>query len=143
MPPTGHTDAFWRVENNIFYKPTGRHILESPSSTNMLYNYNLYYPDTAKSFYVGADKTFALWKAIDSVRDNNSPVPADPLFISATNFRLQVTSPARDAGTDVGLASDFLGNSVPFGSAPDIGAYEYISSSKGPSPPSNLLIIYR
>jgi len=45
---------------------------------------------------------------------------------SIDNFHLQSTSPAIDTGIDVGLTSDFEGNVVPYGSDPDIGAYEFI-----------------
>lgn len=63
--------------------------------------------------------------------DMNSIV-ADPRFVSLLrllpeDFRLQAGSPAIDAGEDVGLARDFDGNPVPWGLAPDIGAYEYTS----------------
>ena len=47
-------------------------------------------------------------------------------IIPAYNFRLKSDSPAIDAGTNVSLTSDCAGNSVPQGSAPDIGAYEHI-----------------
>jgi hypothetical protein len=49
----------------------------------------------------------------------------DPLFISFSNFHLLPASPAINAGIDVGLTSDFDGNPVPSGLAPDIGAYEF------------------
>ena len=41
------------------------------------------------------------------------------------NYRLLPVSPAINAGTDVGLTSDFDGKTVPIGSAPEIGAYEF------------------
>ena len=55
------------------------------------------------------------------VRQNN--IIDDPLFISPSNFRLQVSSPAINAGTDVSLTSDYDGN--PIVGIPDIGAFEY------------------
>lgn len=42
------------------------------------------------------------------------------------DFRLQADSPAIDAGVVVGLAKDRLDVPIPQGSAPDIGAYEYV-----------------
>ena len=51
----------------------------------------------------------------------------DPRFISTSNFRLQGSSPAINAGTDVSLTSDYDGNTVPQGSYPDIGAFEYMT----------------
>lgn len=55
---------------------------------------------------------------------------ADPSFVSSLpqspgDFKLRSDSPAIDAGTDVGVAFDFVGNPIPSGDAPDIGAYEY------------------
>ncbi|MFZ2226154.1 MAG: choice-of-anchor Q domain-containing protein [Candidatus Moraniibacteriota bacterium] len=49
----------------------------------------------------------------------------NPLFIDSIShdFTIQSTSPAIDAGTDVGLATDYAGN--PIYGLPDIGAYEY------------------
>ena len=52
---------------------------------------------------------------------------ADPLFRSATAFRLKAGSPAINAGTDVGLTTDFLGK--PIRGLPDIGAYEFYGST--------------
>jgi len=59
-------------------------------------------------------------------------IKSDPLFVSSTDFSLQSSSPAIDAGVDVGLPYS--------GTAPDIGAFEYtgftgniyyVSSSSG------------
>jgi len=50
---------------------------------------------------------------------------SDPLFKSNETFRLRPTSPAIDAGIDVGLTTDYWGHRIPQGSAPDIGATEY------------------
>jgi len=48
---------------------------------------------------------------------------ADPLFISSSNFRLQAGSPAINAGTYIGLATDLDGN--PVSNPPEVGAYEF------------------
>ena len=51
----------------------------------------------------------------------------DPMFVSPAtgDFHLDPASPAINAGRDVGATSDFEGNSIPQGGAPDIGAYEF------------------
>lgn len=67
----------------------------------------------------------------------------DPLMIDQDNgnFILQSVSPAINAGVDVSLTKDYAGNAVPYGSAPDIGAYEWGSIEKKPKSPSNIRII--
>src|SRR5450759_738449 len=47
----------------------------------------------------------------------------NPLFSSSVNFNIQSNSPAIDAGLDVGLTSDYVGNAIQ--KPPDIGAYEF------------------
>jgi hypothetical protein len=48
----------------------------------------------------------------------------NPVFKSLTDFHLQSTSPAINAGTNAGITSDFHGASL-YGAAYDIGAFEY------------------
>ncbi len=59
------------------------------------------------------------------VNCTNCYFSTDPLLINASsnNFILTQSSPAIDVGTDVGLSTDYAGNSL-YG-IPDIGAYEY------------------
>jgi len=82
---------------------------------------------------VSTDTSFAQWQALAStsgLRDTNS-ISSDPNFISSSNFNLQSTSPAIDAGTHIdgitqncsGTCVDYAGN--PIYGLPDIGAYEY------------------
>jgi parallel beta-helix repeat protein len=56
------------------------------------------------------------------------PIQADPQFVDAPHgdFRLQSTSPAIDAGPDVGIYFDILGNWRPQGSGYDLGAFEFL-----------------
>jgi hypothetical protein len=53
---------------------------------------------------------------------------ADPLFINAVAlaYDLQNGSPCIDTGTVCGVTHDCLGEPRPYGSAPDLGAYELV-----------------
>lgn len=68
----------------------------------------------------------------DVLASDTGDVIGDPLFKSSTDFSLQSNSPAINAGIDVGLTSDYLKHSII--NIPDIGAYEYHSSSTPPAP---------
>ena len=50
-------------------------------------------------------------------------IGSDPSLVSSSDFQLQSTSPAIDAGADLSLTADYAGN--PIYGPPDIGAYEY------------------
>lgn len=102
---------------------------------------NIYHPAGTSdlSMYArlgGGLITLAQWRALlpgvslssnaASLFDPNS-FGADPRFVNAAqlDFRLQESSPAIDAGEDVGLTLDLAGSAAPKGTAHDIGAYEY------------------
>jgi hypothetical protein len=81
--------------------------------------------------WTGAGKnTYDDWETAYGGTTNSAE--ADPLFLDAAsaNFRLNYGSPAVDAGTDVSLTEDYEGKTVPYGSAPEIGAYELIPGSR-------------
>jgi hypothetical protein len=58
----------------------------------------------------------------------------DPQVKSAADLSLQATSPAINAGTDVGLTTDYAGHAIV--GLPDIGAYEYIPPTTATPTPS-------
>jgi hypothetical protein len=83
------------IENNIFYG-------------NGLSNNNPYYYNCTLT---------------NKTEQNNQKV--DPLFVLfGTDFNIQSSSPAINAGLDVGLTADYVGNAIV--GLPDIGAYEFI-----------------
>ncbi len=70
--------------------------------------------------------TYAAWYSVYAAANGNT-IETDPLFVSTVtpDFRLQSTSPCKDAGVNVGLTQDYVGTAVPQGAGYDIGAYEF------------------
>jgi len=135
-----------RVEakNNISMNPGAYHIEfqtnASPGNYVCDVDYNLYYPDTGTKF-IFQDATgaqylnFNGWKSLSKSGCTFDPhsLIGDPLFVNGsgnysldTDFQIPSNSPAKDAGTDVGLTEDYFGNAIPQGDAPDIGIHEYV-----------------
>jgi hypothetical protein len=82
----------------------------------------------------GTVYNFSDWKT-NSGQDANS-VNADPEFINAggsaaEDYQLHPLSPCVNAGIDVNIGSDYLGNEVPQGDLPDIGAFEFLIFGEG------------
>lgn len=124
-----------KVRNNLFYLKTGTKNtwLGSPASNTSsilgnddtyTHTYNLYFkaPGAAGRFQFATP------------RDATEIEGADPLFVDAANanYHLGAGSPAIDAGTSLGYTTDLDGSAIFTGSAPDIGAYEGVGSTKLP-----------
>ncbi len=124
------------VHNNIIYDPVQDFVHVRADSDqpwpDVSWDHNLYYPHAAVrpafrisilgSFTFSAYRRLLGWDAHALARH--------PLFVAdhpveLEDFRLQATSPAVDAGLDVGIDMDIADAPVPYGPAPDIGAYEY------------------
>lgn len=121
-----------KIVNNIVVNPLSSYIWASGSAppTNLLIDYNLYYPVT------GLTSQFTVYPF---VAHNGNSIFADPLFVSLTpekaaDFRLQSGSKAIRAGLAVGLERDFAGTPIPTGVPPDIGAYQFVSSNSLAAP---------
>src|SRR5918998_645496 len=86
---------------------------------------NRFSTDDGESFL-----TLAQWRAATD-QDGNSFVSGPAaLFAGANDYHLSATSPAIDAGSTLGAPNvDIEGKGRPFGSAYDIGAYEFGSTS--------------
>jgi hypothetical protein len=95
------------IFNNIIVTSGGYHIRADDYSTPLSAERNLFWPSPAR---------------LDGPQVGNSLI-ADPLFVSTgeDGFQLQPASPARDAGLPNGM--DFQG------SAPDLGAREYMQTA--------------
>jgi len=139
---------------NIFGK---NHIYFNQNYSDITYDFeadnNIYYPDADEdgSFYFisGGDMvyggvTFSQWKESHLSLGNNidtNSYTVNPLlsnlsgdYSNVFDFNLQSSSPAIDVGKSVGLTQDFEGNPVPQGTAPDIGAYEYVPEQDDEKP---------
>jgi hypothetical protein len=118
------------ARNNIIYPTNDGDTYDIVSQSNAEIDYNCVYRSNPGNFisYGGSSRSLSYWQntlGFDVHGINDDPEYNDP---GNRDFTLQKTSPCIDTGTDVGLTQDFEGNSVPQGSAPDIGAYEYLAT---------------
>jgi hypothetical protein len=131
------TPNAYTVRNNILSNCSTWGIHVSLANTTDHPNYSPYYTSDYNLFYSngndvgwgGTNYTLANFKALSLTHDDNS-ISGNPLFVTAgSDFHLQSTSPAINAGT--------TGTNIPTvdyeyslrSGAPDIGAYEYGGSS--------------
>jgi hypothetical protein len=156
---SGKTTTFTnlKIRNNIFYETRiGGAVTTSVIGTltwaneeDAVFDYNLMYSASGLRWdwldgAGGIKKVYtslAAWNT-DHAIQNHNPASADPLFMSASNFALQTTSPAKNTGIAIGeFDTDLLNVSRPQGAAWDIGAYEYVSGGNddiSPSAPNGL-----
>lgn len=107
------------IRNNLVAGNEYAQILDESGGAGITADHNLLWGDSGSG---------------DDVVGTN-PVQADPMLVDAANdnFRLQVGSPAIDAGSATDApATDLDGNARPLGAGIDIGAYEH---QQGPVPP--------
>ncbi len=126
-------------KNNIFADNKSAYFIRVhiSSMAGMDSDYNLFYGSAKwKWGHDPEDTTLAEWQAGSG--NDTYGLSEDPQFVQPTNnnFHLLSTSPCRDRGVDVGLAKDYDGSLIPYGSGVDIGALEYV----GISSPKNLLL---
>jgi len=143
----GYGGGAWMIANNIstdnFW---GDYVLVDPLSyNNLTFRNNMYYG--IGGFMLGNDaETWAQWQTLGTGFDSIGSTfqSGDPLFTDgsgnyslATDFMLQPSSPAINAGVNVGLTTDYAGN--PIVGLPDIGAYEYVDTTP-PASPTGLIV---
>jgi len=115
-----NTDNSVIVRNNIFVLANGLQVFAGDS----VYQANKYDQPHYNNIYFCID---------GSVKDpvakplGKGELIDDPLFLdfNKRDLHLNPGSPAVDAGAMNDNQSDFEGNTIPYGNAPDIGAYEY------------------
>jgi len=123
----GYDPVYSDIENNIIAEngyPVGYSTIHvfTPNINIVDADHNIYYHNASGRIGLNSDTNF---------------IESDPLFVDAEagDFHLLSDSPAINAGVDVGLTQDFEGNLIPQGPAPDIGAYEVVSSDpNNPTP---------
>jgi hypothetical protein len=125
------------IKNNIFYKNAHYAITSSGAhGSGVVFDRNLFFGNQAGDKIVtDADPARTIsWLWSDYTFTMGTNYVADPVFAGAEDFHLTRNSlNAIDMGTNVGL---------PFsGSAPDIGAYEFVSATQNkPLSPTNLQV---
>ena len=111
------------IANNVYLGAGDNQIYTAAAQVITTSNNNVIYSSLAPAnlcYYQNVAKTWAQWQALGF---DAAGVNSDPLLIPVSNYRIQSTSPAKGAGANVGLSTDFSGASVP--ATPDIGAYQY------------------
>lgn len=106
------------VYSNTVYSVDDYGIRVSNNFTDAIVKNNISYNSGVNDFLDQGTTTTA----------SNNLAGTDPLFIDVNgdDYRLNPSSPARNAGTDVGLTRDHDGVAVPRESNPVIGAYELV-----------------
>jgi hypothetical protein len=123
-------------ENNIVSNTGGFLLAYEQTGPVINSNYNIFYGGPTNKFRWGGNESIqniADWVTA-SGEDGNSKYQ-NPLFVSTNNLSLLTNSPAINAGTNVGLTTDYAGN--PIVGIPDIGAYEYQGTIVS-TPPSDI-----
>jgi len=105
----------WVIKNNIICGAHYHVLFENCTVTGIEIENNIFYGSSHGVTYTNCTTS-------DTTNVNN--LTDNPLFKSNETFRLRPTSPAIDAGLDVGLTKDYQGHRVPQNGTPDIGACE-------------------
>jgi hypothetical protein len=134
-----HSNQNWKVYNNtiVDIEHEGIDLYASAGGmefrNNILYNGSYVIQNGVQSNNIYFDVPYA--------PGDNGSKHTDPQFIDKAtgNYRLAPSSPAIDAGQDVGLATDYFGHVVPAGGGVDIGAIEYGATdpTATPGPPGS------
>jgi len=97
--------------NNIFYQTPGQPISSLPPNlTGLNFQHNLWY----------GDRTSA-----DASLNFGNPQFVNPGGFAATDYKLQKSSPAINAGVSLPESKDYFGNPRPINGGYDIGAHEF------------------
>lgn len=143
-----------RIRNNVFVlknRPGSQFFVAKAlgSSTVAAMSNNIYFDGTTDGsaewmWTTGSTdyaQTLSQWQSLTGMDLDSSQT--DPMLRNASSgdFALSSGSPAIDAGISLGLTMDRTGTSVPQGSGPDIGAFEFVGQPMPPQAPSGLRIM--
>lgn len=114
------------LRNNIIYNAgtngDSTFCLRSNTAGATVHGHNSYYRSADEAYLKVRDGTYQRTSAEVLAWEATAQV-SDPLFVSTgVDYALQPGSPCIDAGTDVGLTTDYAGN--PVDGTPDVGAFE-------------------
>ncbi|WP_299099155.1 T9SS type A sorting domain-containing protein [uncultured Winogradskyella sp.] len=122
-----NSSCAFNIENSIIWNN-----FTAASGTNQSVRLNgLSNGDTSGGGTEGvATLGFSIAESTIGATSTNNTSSNNPLFVAATDYTLQAASPAVDEGDNqyVTLSEDLLGNARIYGSAVDMGAYEFGSS---------------
>ncbi len=138
------------IKNNIVYATQSWALAVSiqgilTDNPGINYSNNLWYKEVSGNWYFDGSEGSSLttWNTKSFVVGDRDRF-GNPNFVNApgADFHLQPTSPAINAGTNVGLTRDYAGTLVPQGPLPDIGAYEHVQAADTtpPAPPSGVTV---
>jgi len=129
--PAPATEVYLR--NNIFFEAKGNNFFapgwKREALAELVMDHNCWYQGSGEMISVSGQKfrmdQFEEYKK-ESGQEKHS-FCADPLLVNIAqgDFHLTKKSGCIDAGTDLGLKTDFDGMAIPHGAAADIGAYEF------------------
>lgn len=111
-----------------FFTPT-----RPPDHPTFEFDNNIYYsPDSVVTIYTKYDSSnYSLSNYQTTFGQDSASFFAKPEFVNrvGSDFHLTSISPAIDMGVNVGLNADFDNSFVPYNLIPDIGAFEYSSTT--------------